>query len=150
MSSWRKMAAGLSEERSRLTVKVPVEDPIKVYRSWWRALSDIDPRQPPEGFDGNRWHRLYDCSVWWFDGYARQAAQDGWTTSDVFGLYPAAEGHGGLIDRLGEVRRVDMHGDRAEWVSWGVPDRYRRGSMPELRPFWVRMGGPDHLIWTQS
>ena len=88
------------------------------------------------GFSLGRWQTIYDCSVWWLNAFAKQAAADGWTTADVFGINPARERWGGLIDRLGDNRSLVMDGDLATWCSWGEPEQFARGTYPDLKPLW--------------
>lgn len=109
----------------------------RALKRWVTALEMLDPCQPREGFSMGRWQKLYDCSVWWIESFGRQAALDGWGTSDVFGVVPQVEGHGGLIDQLGDHRGLVMTADEARWRWRGVrPQVYRRGSWPGLAPWW--------------
>ena len=119
------------------SVPAAVVRPDIVVRSWWAALGKVDPRQPLGGFTMGRWQMLYDSSLWWLQGFGTQEANDGWTTSDVFGLWPDKPGWGGLVDRIGESRTLVMTADRACWRSWGQAEQFNRGSYPELRAWWV-------------
>lgn len=154
MSNWRAMAddalqggdkrdnrANRSDSGAETGASVPsvpsVPAPLSTLKEWRIALAALDPCQPREGFDINRWQRLYDCAVWWFDSFGRQAAIDGWTTGDVFGLLPQVAGGGGLVDRLGNHRGLVMTADEARWRYLGeVPQLFRRGSFPDLEAFW--------------
>ena len=84
-----------------------------------------------------RWQTLYDTSVWFLDKHATQAARDGWTTGDIFGIEPRMERWGGLIDRLGECRGLLMDADRARWTScfYGVRT-FGRSCGAGLQSFW--------------
>lgn len=154
MSNWRAMADDALQGRDTRDTRairsdteagegafvpnVPnVPAPLTALKSWQQALLSLDPCQPREGFGIDRWQRLYDCSVWWFENYARQAAIDGWGTSDLFGLLRQVEGAGGLIDRLGNHRGLVMTADEARWRYLGkVPQLFRRGSWPNLTAWW--------------
>ena len=107
-------------------------------REWWAHLSRLDPCKPPSGFSLGRWQTLFDCSVWWLNAFAMQAAADGWSTADVFGIHRAGERCGGLIDRLGDNRSLVMNREAATWRSWGEQERFLRGAYPELQPLWER------------
>ena len=109
----------------------------RLLKSWWSALSSLDPCGPRPGFTMGRWQTLYDASVWFLDKHATQAARDGWSTGDVFGIDPRMECGGGLIDRLGECRGLVMDADRASWTSSFYGARcYGRGRGAGLQPFW--------------
>lgn len=114
-----------------------VPAPLDALRSWCDALNALDPCQPRPGFTVGRWQKLYDCSVWWFEAFGRQAAIDGWGTSDIFGLVRQIPDYGGLIDQLGDHRGLVMTADEARWRWRGIrPQIYRRGQWPNLDPFW--------------
>jgi hypothetical protein len=83
-----------------------------------------------------RWQTFYDASVWWLEGFGRQAALDGWQTGDIFGLRHGFPGTGGLIERLGDNRSLVMADGRACWRSRGVPMQFNRGGGDGLSAFW--------------
>lgn len=113
------------------------KDASRVLREWCSAIEALDPCQPRPGFTMNRWQKLFDASVWFVETFGRQAAMDGWTTSDLFGLVRQVEGAGGLMDQLGDHRGLVMSADEARWRYLGqVPQLYRRGQWPNLEPFW--------------
>lgn len=105
------------------------------FREWRAVLSRLDPCQP-RGMPMGRWRSLYDASLWWLAGFGEQAARDGWSTGCIFGLWPDKPGWGGLIDRLGDNRSLVMTADSARWRSFGVPEKFNRGSYPKLAPWW--------------
>jgi hypothetical protein len=114
-----------------------VPAPLTLLRSWCSAIEALDPCEPRPGFTMSRWQRLYDASVWWIEGFGRQAALDGWGTSDIFGLVRQMPDYGGLIDQLGDDRGLVMTADEARWRWRGIrPQVYRRGAWPNLEPFW--------------
>ena len=80
---------------------------------------------------------LFGASVWFLDKHATQAARDGWSPGDIFGIEFRMERWGGLIDRLGECRGLLMDADRASWPSSFYGARtYRRGCGTGLQPLW--------------
>lgn len=119
-------------------------DTNRVLKSWCTALEKLDSCEPNKGFAMGRWQKLYDCSVWLVETFGRQLALDGWTTGDVFGVHssecelPAEyEGCGGLVDSLGHHRALVLADGEARWRYLGkLPQSYRRGSWPNLQPFW--------------
>lgn len=114
-----------------------VPAPLDALRSWCDALNALDACQPRTGFTMNRWQKLLDASVWFVETFGRQAAMDGWTTSDLFGVLRQIEGAGGLMDQLGDHRGLVLSADEARWRYLGkVPQLYRRGQWPNLDPFW--------------
>lgn len=120
------------------TVTAMPANPLIAIRSWERALLSLDPCEPRPGFSIARWQNLYDGSAWWLVNFGKQAAHDGWGIGDLFGIIPQMSGGGGgLIDRLGNHRGLVMTADEACWRYLGeVPQLYRRGSWPDLQPFW--------------
>jgi hypothetical protein len=84
------------------------------------------------------WQTFHDASVWWLEGFGRQAALDGWSTGDVFGIREGYPGTGGLIERLGDNRSLVMADGRACWRSRGVPMQFNRGGGDALPAFWER------------
>lgn len=112
-------------------------NPLLALHSWEKALLALDPCEPRPGFTIGRWQTLWDSSAWWLGNFGKQAALDGWSTGDLFGVLPQVAGGGGLIDRLGNHRGLVMTAEEARWRYLGeVPQLYRRGSWPDLQPFW--------------
>lgn len=105
--------------------------------SAWRAhLARLDPCQPPEGWTMNRWQQMYDDADWLLGNFGEQAARDGWSSADLFGLWVGVPHAGGIANRLRGSRSLVLTADRAHWRSWGQVERFNRGSYPDLRPFW--------------
>lgn len=111
-------------------------DPSRAMRSWRTALSRVDACKPPEGWTIARWQLLVDDAAWLLANFGKQAARDGFTTADLFGIWPGVPHAGGIADRLRGSRSVVMDSNRAHWRSWGQVERYNRGSYPDLKPFW--------------
>ena len=125
------------ENRPNDAIVPIVPAPLTLRNVWRDGLSDINRFEPRAGFTRQHWRRLCDTGEWWFNHYSKQAALDGWSTGDVFGLHPDREGWSGLIDRLGNARNLVMEGGRARWRSIeGVPDQMNAGLYAELKPFW--------------
>lgn len=114
-----------------------VPPPLDLLTEWCRAVESLDICQPLKRFDQMRWGRMVDASEWWLVHFGKQAALDGWTTSDVFGVRYGCDGTGGLIDRLGNARGLVMDGPRARWRSVeGVARAFNSGTYCDLPAFW--------------
>ena len=107
---------------------------------WKVRLASLDPCQPPKGWSMRRWQMIYDDAEWLLDKFGDQAARDGWSAADLFGLWPDKPGWGGIADRLRGSRSLVLTADRAHWRSWGQVEMFNRGSYPDLRPFWEAVG----------
>lgn len=105
---------------------------------WRDALNALDPINPLHGFDKMRWRQLVEDARWVLDKFGKQAARDGWSTADLFGLWPGVPHAGGIADRLRGSRSLVLTANRAHWRSWGQVDRFNRGSYLDLLPFWQR------------
>jgi hypothetical protein len=110
-------------------------DERRIQRGWRTALATLDPCQP-RGMEMGRWQMLVDCSVWLFNTFGEQAARDGFSTADLFGLRAGYPGKGGLDDHLGDNRGLVMADGRACWRAWGVPMQFNRGGGDDLPAFW--------------
>jgi hypothetical protein len=114
--------------------------PGALVKSWRLALAAVDPRQPPEGFSPQRWQQLCDDSIFIAGGFAEQAARDGWSGGELFGLLPGHDGWGGITDRLRGSRSLVMTADRANWrrIVNGTVDSMARGEgrFLDLVPLW--------------
>ena len=115
---------------------VPPLDPVRALRAWRHGLAITDPCHPPEGWHINRWQQLCDDVAWLLANFGEQAARDGWSTADLFGLWPDVPNAGGIADRLRGSRSLVLTADRAHWRRWGQVERYNRCSYPDLLPFW--------------
>ena len=107
-----------------------------IFREWGKVLRDVDPDKPNDGFALERWRQLHSASIWWLEGFGRQAARDGWGAGDVFGLRVGYERRGGLIDQLDGCRALVMEGGRARWRSSGVAFSHAAGAYPNLAAWW--------------
>ena len=103
----------------------------------WRAkFSRLNPCRTPEGWEIGRWQQLYDDAEWLLEKFGEQAARDGWSSADLFGLWTDKPHWGGIADRLRGSRSLVLTADRAHWRSWGQVERFNRGAYPDLLPFW--------------
>jgi hypothetical protein len=120
---------------------VPPLDPRRALKLWWGGLRRIHPRQPPDGFSLKRWESLWYDAEYILENFGEQAARDGWSTADLFGIYPGHPHCGGIADRLRGQRSLVFTADRACWRRLGVVEKFSRGSYPDglaphLKPFW--------------
>lgn len=152
MSNWRARAnealrdrdkrdnsanrSGVASEAAANVPIVPIVlNPMALLREWRKALAALHPCEP-RGMPMGRWQTLYDCSAWFLASFGEQAARDGWSTGDLFGLRHGYPGTGGLIERLGDNRGLVMADGRASWRSWGVAMQFNRGGGEGLPAFW--------------
>jgi hypothetical protein len=78
--------------------------------------------------------------------FAEQAARDGWTVGELFGLWwwndrgamRLKDAYGGLAHRLRGSRSLVMTADRARWrmMNCDVADQLNRGAYVSLTPLW--------------
>ena len=117
---------------------VPPLDRTQALKAWRRGLGSVDPRQPLSGYSTQAWFRLCDDAAWLFDTFGEGAARDGWSSADMFGLWPDKQRWGGLADRLSGSRSLVMSADRANWrsVVGNIGEGFNRGAYPDLKPFW--------------
>lgn len=114
-----------------------VPGPLDALREWRAALSTLDPEQPRKGMDAKRWRALVDGAAWVVWHFGQQAARTGWTTADLFGLWPDKSGWGGLVDRMGAARNLKLSNRTATWRPlFGPAEKFHRGGHPDLTPFW--------------
>jgi hypothetical protein len=73
------------------------------------------------------WQRACDDAMWIFNGFGEQAARDGWSEHDLFGILPWHHGWGGITCRLRGARNLKMDADRAVWAAGSHADRLARG-----------------------
>lgn len=108
--------------------------PTALLNEWDRALASVDPHKPPDAYRPGRWLTLVDDACWLFDHFAAQAARDGWSTADLFGVLPGRDAWGGIADRLRGSRSLMMTADRACWrrVINDAPEQFNRGSCPGM------------------
>lgn len=103
-------------------VAVPVSSPIVpgVVRSlrsseWLPALAAIDLCKPAAGMAAERWAQLVEDARWIASAHGTVAAALGWRASDLFGIDPAHDGWGGLVDRLAGARVLKLTANVAHW-----------------------------------
>ena len=98
--------------------------------------------KPLHGLGGNRWRGLYNDAEWLLDHFGQQAARDGWSALDLFGVLPGRDAWGGIADRLRSSRSLVMTADLALWrrLITGSPESYARGAseVPQLVALWDR------------
>ena len=155
MSTWRQLAdrvksenrAGanrdewdISHEKGTIGANVPTVplDPSRALIAWRSGLASIDPRQPIAGYEVEVWHSLCEDAAWLLREFGERAARDGWTSADLFGIWPDKPHWGGIADRLTGSRSLVLSADRAHWRSLGQIERYNRGSYPRLALMWER------------
>lgn len=110
--------------------------PSRAIKAWTEGVGRVDPLSRPSGWQAVQWRRLCDDAAFILEGFGMQAARDGWSSADLFGLWPDKPNWGGVADRLCGCRALVLTADRAHWQSFGVVERFNRGSYPDLRPFW--------------
>ena len=115
---------------------VPPLDPVRALRAWKQGLATADACKPPDGWSTSRWQTLYDDAAWLMAKFGENAARDGWSTADLFGLWPDKPGWGGVADRIRGSRSLLLTAERACWRRFGVIEQMNRGAYPDLRPFW--------------
>jgi hypothetical protein len=123
---------------------VPPLDPVRALKLWRTELERLDWQQPLHGLGELRWRRLIEDSLWVLDRFGEQAARDGWSARDLFGVLPGHDAWGGVADRLRASRSLMFSGDRAGWrdLITGEPDGFVRGQGDKLTlvPLWEAAG----------
>lgn len=107
---------------------------------WRGGLARLAVTEPLHRLDARRWGQLLDDADWLLDGFGQQAARDGWSAADLFGVLPDHDAWGGVADRLRGSRSLVMTADLACWrrVVSRTPDSFARGAsaMPQLVSLW--------------
>jgi hypothetical protein len=116
-------------------------DAGRALKGWWSGLRRIHPRQPPKGFPPKRWESLWYDAEYILENFGEQAARDGWSTADLFGIWPDKPHYGGVADRLRGQRSLVFTADRACWRYLSLVEKFSRGTYPDgiaphLKPFW--------------
>ena len=145
MTGWRDVARSVREqegwhnrddrhERSQTGANVPIvpnvpANPARSLREWSAALARVDLAAPLPGLPRPRWCQLIDDAKWLLSNFGQQAARDGWSALDLFGVLPGRDGWGGMADRLRASRSLVMGADVARWrrVINGEPESFARG-----------------------
>lgn len=117
-------------------VPIVPANPDRSFREWRAGFRSLDPTAPVHELSPGRWRQMLDDAEWLLEHYAIQAARDGWSAADLFGLWPEKDGWGGIADRLQSSRSLVMSADRAGWRVGSVTMSFNRGSYPELRLPW--------------
>ncbi|KRA81626.1 hypothetical protein ASD76_13975 [Altererythrobacter sp. Root672] len=109
-------------------------------------LASLDPARPMHGLSPLRWKQLFYDATWLLDGFGQAAFRDGWTVSELFGLWwswdcdvlALKDGWGGIADRLQGSRSLKMTADRAHWrrMFSGERDQFNRTAHLDLKPLW--------------
>lgn len=95
---------------------------------WHKRLTLLDVYEIPQRIERNRWGQLVlDC--WWlYETHASRLVHEGWSLSDLWGLFVNLPGGGGLADRLQSARNVLLDGDQAMWSRSGIKHLAHRGA----------------------
>jgi hypothetical protein len=112
---------------------------VRALRTWQAGLARLDCYAPPQGVAAGRWYTLVEDALWLAENFGSQAAQDGWSAADLFGVLPGHGGWGGIADRLRGSRSLLMTADRACWrrVLNDTPEQFNRGcGHPGLTLLW--------------
>ena len=109
----------------------------------WRAqLARLAWDAPLHGLSVQRWRGLLGDAHWLLDHFGNQAARDGWSVLDLFGVMPGRDGGGGIACRLRSSRSLVMSSDVARWrrVINGAPESFARGlgETVEMVPLWEK------------
>jgi hypothetical protein len=151
MGSWRKTAETMRQgEAARhnrhdrhdspsnapnvpIVPNVPA-DPARTLKRWRAELESLDWSAPRFGLHLHRWQRVLEDSGWLLDRFGEQAARDGWSECDLFGVLPGKDAWGGVADRLRAARSLKMTTERACWrdLITGEPDGFVRGQGDKL------------------
>lgn len=99
-------------------------------------LASLDPQTPLHGLPPDRWRQLLDDAEWLAENFGAQAARDGWSAADLFGLCVGSDGWGGLADRLQSSRSLVMSADRAVWRIGSVTFSFNRGAYLDMQSIW--------------
>jgi hypothetical protein len=106
--------------------------------AWSAAIARLDAYRPLAGIEPRRWEKLVDDAQWLLAEHGENAARCGWSTADLFGLWPDNAHWGGVADRLRGSRSLLMDDLEATWRRplTGDMERFNKGSYPDLRAFW--------------
>jgi hypothetical protein len=107
-----------------------------VLRDWHGKLIRLDDRRAPSGCSP-WWPRAVEDACWIYENFASRAVRDGWSERDLFGVWPAKPGWGGLTCRLRGARNLKMDRDRAVWSLFGVRNQSARGDGDHLAQYSV-------------
>ena len=123
----------------------PLLDPVRSLRVWEAGLNSVSWDQPLHGLDRLRWREAVGDAHWLAENFAQQAARDGWSAHDMFGVMPGRDGWGGIACRLRGSRSLVMSSDVARWrrVVNGGPESFARGlgDTVQMVPLWEALRG---------
>ena len=74
-----------SSDQTPFVPSVPL-DPVRALRAWQAGLARLDPYSPAPDYAAGRWYTLVEDARWLAENYAPQAARDGWSAADLFGV----------------------------------------------------------------
>ena len=149
MTGWRRVAEELrqgedSRDNRDNRDKTPAPslggDPFATVKQWRNDLVGLDLRGPNWGLDRLRWRELSGDAAWLLEHFGQQAAREGYSTLDFFGVLPGRDGWGGIACRLRGSRSLVMSGEVARWrrVVNGEPESFARGlgNTVQMVPLW--------------
>ena len=120
----------------------PALDPARLFKSWQAGVGALSADHPLHGLETQRWRQLLGDARWLLEHFGQQAARDGWSALDLFGVLPGRDAWGGIADRLRSSRSLVMTSDLALWrrLITGSPESYARGAgeLPRLVALWYR------------
>ena len=149
MTGWRRVAEELRQgehsrdnrdDRDKTPPSSLVADPIATVKQWRSNLAALDANRAEWGLDRLRWRELLGDAEWLLDHFGQQAAREGYSTLDLFGVMPGRDGWGGIVCRLRGSRSLVMSSEVARWrrVVNGEPESLARGLGYTVRmvPLW--------------
>ena len=150
MTGWRRVAEELRQgednrdnrdNRDKTPPPSLVVDPIVTAKQWRNNLAGLDANRAEWGLDRLRWNELLGDASWLLDHFGQQAAREGYSTLDLFGVMPGRDGWGGIACRLRGSRSLVMSGEVARWrrVVNGEPESFARGlgETVQMVPLWA-------------
>ena len=152
MTGWRRVAEELRQgdesrdnrdnrdNRDKTPAPPVAHDPFAVVKQWRVDLAGLDGGRPTWGLDRLRWRELSGDAAWLLEHFGQQAAREGYSTLDLFGVLPGRDGWGGIACRLRGSRSLVMSGEVARWrrVVNGEPESFARGlgDTVQMVPLW--------------
>lgn len=111
--------------------------PHEAFPAWRAHLLRLSEDVPLHGLERLRWWQVIDDARWLVDHFGQQAARDGWSVLDLFGVMPGRDAWGGVADRLRGSRSLVMSSDVARWrrVVNREPESFAQG-LGETVPLW--------------
>ena len=150
MTGWRRVAEELrqSEEvrdnrdnRDKTPKPSLARDPFATAKQWRSNLAGLDANRVEWGLDRLRWREVLRDAGWLLDHFGQQAAREGYSTLDLFGVLPGRDGWGGIACRLRGSRSLMMSSEVARWrrVVNGEPESFAHGlgETVQMVPLWA-------------